>query len=933
MSEIYNILNAEIKNADSVFIFHSDIAALEWMRRACEIEGVRSVAQERFLAWDDFIKRNILFGSNTLADTGTKMVKEPVSNAIRLLFAESLIRENSKKAAGAAQEGRGEDELPFRFLVPIHLYKEKSRDFADYAQIFASSIAAVLPALQYWENKTRNNIKDDEDRDYALLKKIYKKFLDDNNLFEPAWETLSFSGSTNKYFLFYPELIENYAEYAALLENESSFHVITLGTDTESYNLYLFAASRRELRNVLLEIRSLHKNGTPYEDMAISVCEHDIFDPYIERDCGIYNIPIQKHYGKILARNGAGRLFALLSECERTHYSFDAIKSLLLNDTLPWQDSEKNKALIHYGIVNNCVCSFSRNGKMVDIWLDAFKISHDEELYLFYTNLKKDMHDIVTAKSFRELNDKYFIFRRRNFTPDNAEGGSETDAVLGRCITILNDLAVIEEKYPEIKTPSPFQFFLSHLRGSMYVAKNEESGLHIFPFRVAAGSPFPYHFLVNVNQKSASVTYRSLDFLSKKKRSELGVDKNDFSASAYFFRAYSAAWVSASKQTFSGWTIPHGFFTPQEFTETLCDPFIGERDFWGEDKEAGDTLLPIQQKGFDAWQKNLHESEFNITRQAYPAGEETSAVIFDCLKARHYQEGSFRVAPTEMNIFFECPLQWFFSQLLSIEEFDGEAKLLDDRSKGNLYHRTLELFFERIKKQQKIFDYRGENINIYRQWIGECMEEAASENPLFRTAMAKPYGEIVKESAVKTLINLLGTAEANFGGFEVAALEYAPDSPEIRSGAILTGRMDAVLRSPENGSVVIVDYKTNKTPSKNTSTYNAEKDLLQDFQMAMYVRMLEKDLNAEVRGGVFVSIVKNRLSAVLGKEWGYGRYKGLDRDEFQLTLEKLEPYITMYKKSVDSLDFSSEQTPLYTCTGCKYKEICRKAYSLNNDRG
>jgi len=101
----------------------------------------------------------------------------------------------------------------------------------------------------------------------------------------------------------------------------------------------------------------------------------------------------------------------------------------------------------------------------------------------------------------------------------------------------------------------------------------------------------------------------------------------------------------------------------------------------------------------------------------------------------------------------------------------------------------------------------------------------------------------------------------------------------------------------------------------------------------MYVRMLEKDLGGEVQGGVFISVVKNKLNAVLGSGWGYGRSKGLSRGDFQLTLDKLDAFIAVYKNSIDSLDFSSDKTSFYTCTKCKYKEICRTTYTLNGVKG
>ncbi|MDR3200231.1 MAG: hypothetical protein LBT68_02120, partial [Spirochaetales bacterium] len=199
MNIVIDIVKTEIKNQNARFVFPSETASSGWARKICGFTRQRSVALERFLAWDRF-KETVIRAD--LRD------KKPVSSVLRKLFAEKLIRKNA-------------EEKFFTSLIPPR--------FAREGGIFAAQIASVLPSLTLWEDRARADAAytpDDEDRDFAIFKKEYTEFLEAKNLFEPSWIKPPLRDKDNTYFIFFPEAIEDFAEYEFLLKNEKTIRLV-----------------------------------------------------------------------------------------------------------------------------------------------------------------------------------------------------------------------------------------------------------------------------------------------------------------------------------------------------------------------------------------------------------------------------------------------------------------------------------------------------------------------------------------------------------------------------------------------------------------------------------------------------------------------------------------------------------------------------------
>jgi hypothetical protein len=706
-------LREHIADQNIRFVFPSQVASDHWARKTCTLGIARSIAKNRFLAWDDFkielIKRD-------------DHKKKPVSDIMRRLFSEALLKANAEK-------------FFLQSLVPPEYAKE--------GRIYAASIARTLPSLARWE-MMMNNAKreiDAEDQDYRLIKNEYAAFLKRFSLFEPSWENKIILSDNCRYVLFFPELIEDFAEYDALL-NSPQFVKLEIpalkgfGAETapECGECLEFNSAREEIRTAAMELQRLHEEeGIPYEDMALSVGELEEMEPCLLKEFSMRHIPFTRRAGKKLGETGAGRFFSLVNECESSRFSFTSLKALILNDHIPWKNRNKNSSLISFGIKYNCVSGYIQDGRAVDIWEEAFKTSQNDaekKLKDYYHNLKIGIQGLVRSKNFLDIKKSYFVFKN-NFL-DMEQISDEDDEILSRCIVELGVLLDLEEMFsdPSLVPSSPFAFFLSCLNEKEYVRANQNPGVNIFKWRVAAASPFSCHFVLNASQSAASVLYRPMKFLRQDKRKALGLEDKDASGAFFLLcdtgedETYKCRKrFSASAQTFSGWAIPHSFFARGKTVNAslridapfyALDPYAGERRFLKElDKYAAEKpgeafrlnkIFPLQKRSYGLWKNRLiqKENNFSFFLSGFP-GEKTDPNSTDALgelfkKAIFGNEGYLTVTPTkDLDKYYACSMSWLYERILKIEEYSLEASLLDDRSLGILYHKILQKLFTELK--------------------------------------------------------------------------------------------------------------------------------------------------------------------------------------------------------------------------------------------
>ncbi|MDR1419490.1 MAG: PD-(D/E)XK nuclease family protein [Treponema sp.] len=954
MNVVAGVIASHIAESSARFVFPSETAASMWARSACGFTGLRSVAADRFLAWDRFKEEAV-----------QAEVKErrPVSAVLRRLFAGDLVGKNAAALRSGPADGRA-----FRALIPP--------EYAEDGGVFTASIAGILPSLSLWEDRQADSPPDDEDLDLAFLKKEYAAFLERGGLFEPAWERPPLRDREHDYYIFFYDAMEDFEEFGKLLRPEKTIHLVA-APSAETPPLYLYDNSRAEIRAAVLEIRALHdEKGIPWDDIAVSVPGYEDMEPYLLREFSLYNVPSRNRSGRFLSDYNTGRLFALAGRCAANNFSFTSLKALLLNEYLPWRCPDLNRELAEFGIENNCVSGYRENGKVKDIWLEAFKKNPGEKkLERYYRDLRAALLAMTESETFSGIRKRYFAFRGPLWNVRDADGAGrdwtagflsagavtgEGNAVLARCVEELSALVRLEEEYPDIIPKGEgakgyaFNFFLSVLMEKRYVPQRRGGGVNIFPYRVAAASPFAFHFVLNASQDAASVRYRPLRFLRGDKRARLGFADRD--VSDVFFRLYllpaedggaTRTRISAAGESFSGWTIPHSFFAgrTEQPPAPPPDPFMQERAWWARgpiyNRQGGagatdgfpSALFSVQHGGFERWRRRLAggPDRFSLLRGPFPPA------LHDILRAavaakQRAASGALRVSATgDLDPFMKCPLSWFYRKILDLKEFSLEAKMLDDASLGLLYHEILRNLFEKIRAEDGVF--RSCNMERYREWTLECTGEAARHYEAFQGPLASPVLSAQARAVTKRLHILLKTEARYFDGYTVGELEARLETE--RNGMLLGGIIDRVSVSPGGGSVII-DYKTGGSHSKKDST-ETEDSPLRDFQIPLYIMLYEGTRETRTEGAFFMLVNQHKLVAVMGNSGGT---RGGSREEFQATLEAVDWYLEQFKSAAAEFDFSPRKfhfsgdyggpgVPLEECAACVYRGICRTAFFLN----
>ena len=578
------------------------------------------------------------------------------------------------------------------------------------------------------------------------------------------------------------------------------------------------------------------------------------------------------------------------------------------------------------------------------------------------------------AKTFTEVRNGYFAFREKFL--DMTLLSAEDDAVLARCVEEMNALASLEGKYSRYTPQNPYAFFTSVLDEKKYVPQRARGGVSVFPYRVAAGTPFAHHFVLDASQNQATVLYSQLPFLRQDKRLALNLLEKD--ASAAFFSMYSycgysryspapvpqgmllfepspaprSVHFSFAELSFSGYRIPHGYFLKAEkSTIPQSNPFTNERDFLariardaGDTGDAGDTrdadssrtpqafpdrLYPAQKEGYAAWQKANVERGFSYLDRVYGV---RLPVLAERIKARQMNGTDVRVSQSDLKTFATCNAKWFLSRVLALEAETSDAELLDERNLGLLYHDVLKRLYEFIRETDGTFN--AAHIGEYRERARILAGAATADHAEFRGPIAAPLIEALSRRVTDGICGILERDSEILDGFIPEFLE--DDISFSRDGIAYYGMIDRISRRPSDNLAVLIDYKSGKVPSPSVYA-TGENAPITDFQIPMYVFLAEESPESPYHGSKiefawFAGIQEGDYRPVLNDNEiiNHGKKRGMIlREEFDPAMASFRDEARLFADSVKNMDFKRpEKLAWAECQICDFRKICRFTYAV-----
>jgi hypothetical protein len=957
---------------DTVFVFPTEVSASCWADRFLEMQTVGTVAMERFVAWDTFKAESI---------RSQKQDKKSIPAVVRKLFVAALLTENAELCTS------GNAPL-FRSLVNPR-YAESAASFADW-------ITSLLPPLALYieriDKTGASRVADDEDADLRLLSMRYRQFLDENALFEPAWEKPPFSATGKQIIIFFPELLADFAEYRALLENAPNVTIVNTPQESGEKRTFFYQNSRAELRHVADDIRDLvEMHGVPYDRIAVSVPDMENYEAYLFREFALRNIPAVKRAGKVLASYPAGSLFLSIAECVSSGFSFAALTKLLLNRHLPWKDEAVISELFDFGIKNNCRTSWvewneqEKQDTHIDVWEDAFvvaKTQQEHQAATFYRELKRHATALVHSQSFEEIRNRYFAFRERFF--DAANFLPESDLVLSRCVAELMLLIDIGRSFPKVRCSSPFTFFCEYIKDKQYLPKQTSVGVSVFPYRLAASAPFDCHIVVGAVQKDLSVIFSELNFLRQDKRKALGFADTD--ASESFIRHYTLSSITQSaaffcaEETFAGYAIPHSALGINERTEEIsisaltgetaaADPYAAELAALAKEIRPVVSLFPpvlfsAQKAGFDAW----NAAHFMCSAHSADTADAAFRAqlrqrIQTRFAGRDANAGKMRVSATALRDYFTCPLLWLDKHVFGIETVSMEAPLTAANVYGQVCHAILQGFFTGIKDGAVFPEDRGilratpdfqALLPEYNALLEDCtdrvLDSLAGNSSLTVSPVAARLFRAQRWSLLSRLKTCLTSFLCYFAGFRIMETEKwheatprgnKPDSEDY----YLLGQIDLVLNNKretsqrlstnEDFQPVVIDFKTGEPPKRADCV-----TLLTDVQLPIYITLYEKNAGVPVDTALFFSINQAAPRVIIGSLVNQATGKTvpakdiIERDDapdsrYAVIMDEVNNKVSQYAAALRTAVFADAAKPDWqTCNTCERRFSCRTTYTV-----
>ena len=954
-----------LRDQNNVFVFSTDVVMnswADWCVTHPEQSGVQAVPLERFTAWDKF-KGEVV--------RGKEEGRVSIPAILRKFFVSSLISRNAESS---------ESETIFKKLI--------NPEFRGDASSFADWISNILKSLNLWHKTLMAHPDyemDDEDRDYLALYERYKAFLDENNFFEPSWVEPDFSATGRHYIIFYPEILEDYSDYIDVFKKCPDITIVSLPKESGEKKIpcIKYSDSRKELRRTILAIRRLCAGGfkeskegekVRWDQVTLSVPDLQTLRPYLERELTKYCVPFVIRAGFPLIQNTAGQVFTEIQNCFNTGFSYESMRSLLLDEYIPWKEELKvlRENLIQEGNRMRCICGFeeqAEGGKVhFDSWeaaLSATSSENNRELN-FYRDLKHDVSAICRANSFDGIIQAWLIFRDKYLAGE--EFSKIADAVLGRCITELKELAQVEKEYcgqgkTALSVSNHYDFFITELGKKSYTPQEQKRGISVYPYKLTAGAYFPHQFVIDSSQKNLEIQYKKLGFLNEEKRRMLALQNDDkkFNASKAFIRLYSAtnSHFSYAEESFSGFAICHNALAQIEDHESSLDDedfILAEKNYMMARPFASPLRLSKAQKDniarFQSF--NIEESD---SRDDGAGSKLLEKVKFTLVENRSKnlpeseRDGKIVITQSDMKKFFPCPRKWIFSSVLSLEEESLDTDLMQTFDMGNINHRVLELFMKDYQKSQMplpvcnggLFENEEEILATLKKHALTAIKDSArdySKSPLSQKMLESQLDSLARALLVflKDFLqpNMPSGANINtktktlgYGGCVVYGVEKSYSAKNEDKKYNYYGKIDLLLKPAkknlEADGWTIIDYKNSSMPKAEDIKVKNEK--LGDFQMPMYISLIAANESVgDVDAARFYSIKKSSSNCAIDRNTA-----NCSQEDFKPTMEAFEKYSDEFERLVSEQKFSpdSEKVDLYEdCLQCNFKSVCRRSYEV-----
>ncbi|MDY3940045.1 MAG: PD-(D/E)XK nuclease family protein [Spirochaetia bacterium] len=909
---------------NETLVFPSTVVSHHFQKYLMEKYNLKATENSRFIEWDRF----------------TALLREVPEDKIavrpldRRIFIEQILEKNAAE--------------PFlRKLIPLKMAAE-SRSYRAVLQqaltelpVFAADREAfdALPELQ---------------SDLTQLLNLYRVFLETYRLYEPDLERKRSAADTERYRIFYPEVLPDFENYRALLGDNVAVSPVP---EVPLRTVKLFSSDVSEVRYVFSEIEKLLQSGEPVENIAIA-CVDGSYRFLLNWFSFIYQIPLVNRTGKKVGDYPVNRFFKAWYEAVSSRFTFSSFQQLFFDPVLPWKtvevtdengtvSREKISTLLMNAFNNVNVLSEEKN------WQAEFrKVSPQAETV--FTELQKELRKAVSSSTFAALQQNVQDFLRKRF--DDSQRDDASRAVYQRALTKLKELSETERHFAEIgdrkklfETVLPFEFWLRELDSEVYVEQDSGAKIAVYNGKVAAGAPIPHLFVIGINESSYRFVSAPFGFLSDFDREEIRrKELRESDRTEAIYRLYSG--TEGSRVYLSG-------------ALTVC----GESRFTPSLFYAADAVEPVSVTGIPAPEKiNGMPDEAHLRRYSRlfptaahapvfrynPAGEERITLSEEDMRnglagrVTDPQTGLKKISDTALETAETCPFRWFLSryqpETMKTDVFAEEANQF-----GILVHSAAEYYVKECAPSvnaEEDEDLRRQQVQAFLDSYIERLESGGDDK--IRIDGFKKPQPVLWEAWKQNLYDYIRYfAEADRTVFGDCKENFTEGwySARIGDKALLTGRIDRVLKIRHG--YYFVDYKTGKLPSpKNicpTREETEEGNQPSKYQIAAYACLMEAK-NYQPLSGAYYYGFKNdedskgffylftddsRINTDPKETCHRGLRKNGPQADIAVMKERFAEAVDRYIEMIDGRTFAIQPGD-DACRYCRFASICRKDFGI-----
>lgn len=894
----------ELHDPANVFVFPSEITARFWANRALQQGVRRTVTLDRFLSWDDFKARAFAYPEGL----------RPANRARRLLFVAAFLEDNRRSPR-------------LRRLVPPGQAGEPLAHL--------TTLQRLLPALHHaarlpWPESSRAKRQDLE-----LLRSAYERHLREAGLYEPSWETPRLRPETRRHWIFWPELIEDYPEFAALLRGAAWVRTVpapVVPPTQAPLTLQAHATEGEELKSILAEAAALLDAGVLPEQIAITVGDLPEVEDALLRQARLLQVPLALRHGSPVTEFPAARLFSRLLACHESGMSLSSLKALMLDRVIPWRQEALARALVRVGIEGKVLANRSGQGE-ADAWLEALRRAAANpalrslplaRLSGYYRSLRQAIRDAAQCSTFRQLKDRLAVLAGQFL--DLSQWSAAETGVYQFCLESLEELQAEAAAAP---LPA-WRLWLQHLASLRYVPRRPAGGIPVYPYRVAAGIRPKHHLLAGISQAASQHRVRRYPFLAAHEAQGLEDAERDLSAAHLALYSHSGERVGfhyASSRRGQAQLPPAWFLVAGrvEAAALAPDPYADEARAWRAGAEQSlPPPLERQALGYTAARATVLKTRRTGLARRPLRDPSLARGVLDRLSG---EGGQLRLSATALESFTTCPLRYLFERALDLGQEVYQPVLEDPRDVGSLLHGAMRRFFAPLAESGGLTPLAEAGRRALREAVEEeCrLFEAANPAPL------RPVWRALRSRLLdlaETCLEREGETLPGERTVQVEAWMQAPlpagqealpagATPSPAGPAALVGQIDRITAGPaaQDTGYTLLDYKKNRLPTRGEIFGQAPTS----FQMPFYVHLMETQ-GYPVTRALYYSFEQGRFQAVLRPGHPEERLE-LD-GAVAATLDRLRSM----SERLHLGDYSLGPAGGTDCAGCPFPALCRMRY-------